>query len=193
MARIAKTKQALITALGEPASTVYRLARHPDCPRRADGSWDVEAVRAWMLERRVDRAEKAAAARHEVDESRQPPRRARPVVDAPEESEHQAADPSGPRWTDVRTRKALVETQRALLELQLRKGELVRRDKVAEMLSTRMAALRRRCQSAARVIGRKCGEQLGADPMAVEEIALEHLLDILRDVYGKVPSDIGAA
>lgn len=185
MPRIARTKKDLVAALGEPRSTVYRLAAHPECPRRSDGAWDVEQVRAWMEDRRVARAERAAAARHETE----------PAAPAPREPAEQVDDPSeeGPRWADVRTRKAMVETQRALFDLKVRRGEFVPREEVANLLATRMATFRRRLQSAARIIGRQCGEQLGADPKGVEDIAIDHLLDILREVYGKVPSDLVVA
>lgn len=148
-------------------------------PQLPDGTFDIDAVAAWAEERTSRNHRRSADVRHTgVDEGG---------------GEADGGTSSAAQQMAQARRDALqVDIERKRFDLEQKRGEHVRRDLVAEMLSQRMATLKRRLGTAARTIASRVGRDFDVDQIAVEEVADEVLQDVLREIYGRKPADLVA-
>ena len=181
MATIATSRAELARLAGVNRSTAYRWVA-AGAPQLEDGSFDVDEVKAWAAQRKARGAQRAVDIRHGTVDPGGPPG----------EAEAGAADPTagvGPSdtgtLTHYRIEELRVRTAERQFQLRRRQGEFVERARVAEMLATRMATLRRRTTAAAQQIALELAGVGAGDPMEIEEIVRRHLHAILRQIYEK--------
>lgn len=165
-------------------ATVYRWLAD-GAPRRPDGTWDVDEVEAWAAERKLLKAQRSADIRHGTRAADSPGEPA----PAPGTSAAGAGPNAARTLTDARIQETRIRTAERAFALQQRQGMFVERAKVADMLTARMATLRRRMTAAGRQIGLELAAETGADPLRCQDLVTQHLHAILREIYGR-PADV---
>lgn len=159
----------LANACGVGRATAYRWIRR-GCPRRDDGSFDVDAVAEWAV--RMRHVAKVSA------------RRGVPPPDVEAAAGDVAVRGSRRAWAQGEQAEAEWRQSRAELlglEVQVRRGELVPRADVAAMLRTRAMMFRRRFDMLRRSLPKRV---LGlSDPREVDAILQEEFGLLVAEAY----------
>lgn len=167
----ALSQAGLARALGVHAGTVRRWVRK-GCPRNSDGSFDVEAVRAWVQDMRATGRQKAVEKIHGgYDED-----------DAPVEDLGGGSSDAAREKRDVDAQYKKLRAALLALELKTKRAELVPRSEIETMLVSRMQTFKR----ALRALARRIAPELVNVPDVREiqtKLAKAHD-DLLWDAYG---------
>ena len=161
--QVVRGAQALAAACGVQRSTAYRWIKD-GAPSRDDGSFDVDAVAAWARERRSK-----SAAREQI---------------APDVQHNlgtgRAANIDARTAADVSYRQ--VRAALAALQLQEKRGELVRRQEVADLLVGRAMLFRRRFDSMRRRLPLRL---VGlTEAREIDAVLSAEFDQLLREAYG---------
>lgn len=167
--RTVSTPQELAAACNVGRSTAYRWVQD-GCPRNQDGTFDVDVVAEWARRRRSESASRAPADEIEM------------VHDL---GTGKVTEMTERAHADVTYRK--IRTALAALELKKRKGDVIEREKVAELLARRAVLFRRRFDAMRRRLPlRLAGVN---DPREIDSVLSLEFDELLSEAYGAGPQE----